>query len=331
MSSTDYPTENYLSELRLRQRRLVMVGGKGGVGKTTCAAAIASHMAEAGLRTLILSSDPTPSLSDIFEVSVGPRETRIEGISNLSALEISSDVVLQCWRERFAPEIYHVVSSFADLDYDFVTEYVGGAPGIEEEYMLYYITELVDAGRYDLVVWDTAPAGHTLRLLHLPELFLKHLEGATKFYLNLYSYLEKAKDAVNLRKGKRSLLHIIEGWQQLSEKIADFITDQQSAEYVLVTIPEALGVRQTERIVEDFAHHQLPVHYLIVNHVIAEADCTFHRIRRDMQEEYIRFLAEKYRDRLVLIFLPLAPHEIRGLERIRVVSTRLFGPRPPIG
>ena len=323
--------EWHLSELRFKKKRLIMVGGKGGVGKTTCAAAIASHMAEAGLRTLILSSDPTPSLSDIFDVPLGASETPINGIVNLSALEISSDVVRERWKERFAPEIYEVVSSFADLDFDFVTDYVGGAPGIEEEYMLYYIMELVDAEHYDLVVWDTAPAGHTLRLLHLPEIFLKHLEGATRFYLNLYNYLEKARGAVTLRKGKRSLLQIIEGWQQLSQKIADFIKDRRSAEYVLVTIPEALGVRQTERILDDFKTHQLPVHYLIINHVITEADCTFHRIRRDMQREYMTLLSETYRDRLILILLPLAPYEIKGLERIQMVSAQLFGPRSTTG
>ncbi len=203
--------KRFLSDIKMGEKQLVMLGGKGGVGKTTCAAAIALHMAEAGKKTLILSSDPTPSLSDIFEVPIGAQEIPIPYAPNLVALEISSEIVLQKWKERFGPEIYEVVSSFADLDCDFVLDYVGGAPGIEEEYMLYFIMELVREGRYNLVVWDTAPAGHTLRLLHLPEIFLRHLEGATKFYLNLYSYLERVKEAPNLKRGKRSLLEIISG------------------------------------------------------------------------------------------------------------------------
>ena len=320
-----------LSDLEKGSQQLILVGGKGGVGKTTCAAAIAVRMAESGRKTLILSSDPTPSLSDIFEITIGAQETPIPHAPNLSALEISSEIVRAKWKDRFGPEIYEVVSSFADLDYDFVLDYVGGAPGIEEEYMLYFIMELVREKRYDLVVWDTAPAGHTLRLLHLPEIFLRHLEGATKFYLNLYSYLERAKEAVKLKKGKRSLLEIISGWQTLSNDIAEFIRDERLAQYIVVTIPEALGVKQTERIIQDFDAHSLPVNYLIINHVIAEADCAFHRTRREMQAHYINLLSEEYRERLNLTLLPLSPKEIKGIESIRQASQILFREGRPSG
>lgn len=313
-----------LSDLEKGSKKLLLVGGKGGVGKTTCAASIALHMAESGKRTLILSSDPTPSLSDIFETAVGARETPIPHISTLTALEISSEIVREKWKDRFGPEIYEVVSSFADLDYDFVLDYVGGAPGIEEEYMLYYIMELVREGRYDLVVWDTAPAGHTLRLLHLPEIFLQHLEGATKFYLNLYSYLERAKEAVKLKKGKKSFLEIISGWQALSNEIAAFIRDERFTEYIVVTIPEALGVKQTERIIQDFDAHGLAANHLIINYVIENADCAFHRMRKEMQEHYITLLSEAYGERLNLTMLPLSPHEIKGIESIRKTSQLLF-------
>jgi len=301
-----------------------MVGGKGGVGKTTCAAAIALRMAEEGKRTLIISSDPTPSLSDIFEIEVGDMVTEIPGKEGLWALEISGEVILSRWKERFGPEIYEVVSSFADLEYDFVLNYIGSAPGIEEEYMLYYIVELVKRGEYEVVIWDTAPAGHTLKLLHLPELFLRHLEGATKFYLNLYSYVEKAKEAVRLRRGKRSLLEIISGWEELSREIASFIRDRSKVEYIVVTIPEALGVRQTERIIKDLEDHGLRAGYLIVNHYIREADCDFHRRRKEMQEGYLSFLKARYGEKLDLVILPLFPLEIKGLERIREVSALLF-------
>jgi arsenite-transporting ATPase len=318
-------TKGSLSDLEKGSKQLILVGGKGGVGKTTCAAAIALRLAASGKRTLILSSDPTPSLSDIFEIPIGPCETPISQVPNLSALEISSEIVLAKWKDRFGREIYDVVSSFADLEYDFVLDYVGGAPGIEEEYMLYFIMELVREGRYDLVVWDTAPAGHTLRLLHLPEIFLRHLEGATRFYLNLYSYFERAKETVKLKKGKKSLMEIITGWQALSNEIAAFIRDDRLTEYIVVTIPEALGVKQTERIIQDFDAHGLPVHYLIINHCIEQADCAFHQARKEMQTHYIRLLTEEYGERLCLTLLPLFPYEIKGTERIEKASDILFG------
>ena len=272
-----------LDLLDKESKRLIMIGGKGGVGKTTCASAIALHFSLKGKKTLIISSDPTPSLSDIFEMQIGDQETPVQNLSNLWGIEISSEVVLQKWKDRFGPEIYEVVSSFASLDYDFV-DYIGGAPGIEEEYMLNYILELVESDQYDLVVWDTAPAGHTLRLLHLPQIFLKHLEAATKFYMNLYSYFEKLKETVRFKKGKRSLLEIISGWEGLAEKVVNFIRDPQKSEFIIVTIPEALGVKQTERIIQDFDTYQLKVNHLIINHVIQNADCEFHRIRKEMQQ-----------------------------------------------
>src|SRR5512136_956289 len=191
--------DHSLKHLDQESKRLIMIGGKGGVGKTTCASAIALHFSLQGKKTLIISSDPTPSLSDIFEMEIGDQETPIQSVENLYGIEISSEVVLKKWKDRFGPEIYEVVSSFTSLDYDFV-DYIGGAPGIEEEYMLSYILELVESDQYDLVVWDTAPAGHTLRLLHLPQLFLRHLEAATKFYMNLYGALEKVARTVRLKK-----------------------------------------------------------------------------------------------------------------------------------
>ncbi len=312
-----------LSRLDHDPKRLIMIGGKGGVGKTTCASAIALHFALQGKKTLIISSDPTPSLSDIFEMEVGDQETPVKNVKDLYAIEISSDVVLKKWKERFGPEIYEVISSFASVEYDFV-DYIGGAPGIEEEYMLNYILELVEGGQYDLVVWDTAPAGHTLKLLHLPQIFLKHLEAATKFYMNLYSYLEKLKESVKLKKGKKSLLEIISGWENLAEKVVGFIRDPQKSEFIIVTIPEALGVRQTERIIKDFDEYQLTVNHLIVNYVIQEADCDFHKVRMEMQKHYINLLREQYAHRIKLILTPLFPHEIKGVERINKISEILF-------
>ena len=298
------------------------------MGKTTCASAIALHFALQGKKTLIISSDPTPSLSDIFEMEIGDRETPIRDLANLWGIEISSEIVLKKWKERFGPEIYEIVSSFASLDYDFV-DYIGGAPGIEEEYMLNYILELVESGQYELVVWDTAPAGHTLRLLHLPQIFLRHLEAATKFYMNLYSYFEKLKESVKFKKGKKSLLEIISGWEELAEKVVNFIRDPEKTEFIVVTIPEALGVKQTERILKDFDEYQLKVTHLIVNYVIQEVDCEFHRVRREMQQGYIGILKDQYSQHIQLIEVGLSAREIKGVERIKKVANILFATNHP--
>lgn len=307
--------------------RLIMVGGKGGVGKTTISAALAFHFAVSGEKTLLISSDPTPSLSDIFETEIGSREKRIRGVEGLYGLEISSEVILQRWKEKFGPEIHEVISAFSNLDYDFV-DYIGGAPGIEEEYMLHAILELVESGTYRRVIWDTAPAGHTLRLLHLPQLFLNHLEAAARFYMNLYGALEKVAGTVRLKKSKRTILQIIEGWKDLSQRVLDFIRDPGETAYVIVTIAEALGVRLTERLLQDFDEFHLKVGHLIVNNLIQEADCDFHRQRQVMHRKYLKALRDQYGKRMALIEVPLLPYEVRGVKRIAQVSEILFPPGP---
>jgi arsenite-transporting ATPase len=303
--------------------KLILVGGKGGVGKTTCSAALAMHFARTGQPTLLISSDPTPSLSDIFEMDIGEREKPIKGVTNLQGQEISAEIIRQRWKERFGPEIYEVISAFANLDYDFV-DYIAGAPGIEEEYMLNYILELVESDRYERVIWDTAPAGHTLRLLHLPQLFLKHLEAAAKFYINLYGAFAKITSTARLKKSKRTLLQIIEGWKELSQKVLDFLGDGRRTSFVIVTIAEALGVRLTERVLKDFEIFHLRVPHLIINNLVQEADCAFHRQRLSMQRKYVNLLRETYGQRMSLVEVPLLPYEVRGVKRITQVSEILF-------
>ena len=303
--------------------KLIMVGGKGGVGKTTCASAIAAKIAAGGKRVLVISSDPTPSLSDIFELQIGAEETRIGGRYELYGLEISSEAVLKRWKERFGGEIYEVITSFAKVDFDFV-DYVGTAPGIEEEYMLSFIVDLVESGRYDIVVWDTAPAGHTMRLLQLPHLFLKHLEAATKFYMNMYSYLGRLKEITGLKGSKRTLLSIIESWEGLSQKIIDFIKNETQTRYVIVTIPEALGVRLTERMIEEFRKNGLKAKDIIINHAVRDGDCQFHRERKEMQKGYIDFMKDKYKDTNITT-LYLSSQEVKGMKRIMDVAAELFG------
>lgn len=302
---------------------LIMLAGKGGVGKTTCSAALAEHFARGGQKTLLISSDPAPSLSDIFETEIGPAEKEIPGVPNLHGTEIHPEVIRRRWKERFGPEIYEVLSAFSNLDYDFV-DYLGGAPGIEEEYLMNYIVELVENGGYERVVWDTAPAGHTLRLLQLPQLFLSHLEAAAKFYLNLYGAFEKMAQTVKLKKSKRTVLEIISGWEELSQRILNFLRDPKRTAFILVTIAESLGVRLTGRVLKELEDFGFSVRHLIVNHLIQEADCPFHRRRRAMQQPHLTLLRETYGRRREIVEVPLLPDEVRGLRGIREIAGILF-------
>ncbi|MBS3783674.1 MAG: ATPase, partial [Anaerolineae bacterium] len=122
-------------------KRVFMFGGKGGVGKTTSSAATALHYALKGRRTLIITSDYTPSLSDIFEAEIGPHERPVPGVDGLFALEIDPDEVMRRWKRKFGPEVYEAASALVDMPYDELVDYVAMAPGIQEEFMLDYILE----------------------------------------------------------------------------------------------------------------------------------------------------------------------------------------------
>lgn len=304
-----------LSQLDDGKKRVLMFGGKGGVGKTTCSATTALHYASLGRRTLIISSDLTPSLSDMFEMEVGPTEKPVKGVDNLYALEIGPEEVMKRWKEKFGPEIYEAACSLIDMEYDEVIDYVGMAPGIQEEFMLDYVLERIKDGSYDLIVWDTAPAGDTLRLLELPHKFIAHLRIAPKVYLQV-------KDAFKLK--KVPFLNIIEGWKALAEEVTNFMRDPQNTEFILVTIPEGLGVYQARRLVKEFEGFGLQIRYILVNNVIKNPDSDFYSQRMEMQRKYIDMLSNDHGDRMHLIEVPLFPHEIKGVESLRELEAVLF-------
>ncbi len=306
-----------LTSLDRTDKRVLMFGGKGGVGKTTSSAATALHYAMTGRKTLIITSDLTPSLSDIFEAEIGPTEKPVPGVENLHALEISPDEVMRRWKEKFGPEVYEAASALVDLPYDEVIDYVAMAPGIQEEFMLDYILEHVRGGRYDLIVWDTAPAGDTLRLLGLPERFIEHLRVAPRVYLEV-------KDTFNL--SRTPFTEIIESWKKLAREVTQFFSDPDNVAFILVTIPEALGVYQSRRVIKDFKKHGLDVRHMIINDVVRDHhDCDFLQQRAEMQRPYLEMLKDEYGDKMTLVELPLLPYEVKGVERLKDVEQILFG------
>jgi arsenite-transporting ATPase len=306
-----------LSELDSSNKRVLMFGGKGGVGKTTCSATTALHYASLGRKTLIISSDLTPSLSDIFEMEIGPTEKPVRGVENLDALEIGPDEVMKRWKKKFGPEIYEAASSLIDMEYDEVIDYAAMAPGIQEEFLLDYVLEHVKDGTYDLIVWDTAPAGDTLRLLELPYNFIAHLKTAPKVYM-------RVRDALKLK--KVPFLDLIESWKALAEEVTGFMRDPENTEFLLVTIPEGLGVYQARRLVKEFHRFGLEIRYILVNNVLANAESDFNRRRMEMQQGYIQILRDEYGDGRKILEVPLFAREIKGVERLRELEQVLFAP-----
>jgi len=297
-----------------------MFCGKGGVGKTTCASSTAIHYADRGFRTLLISTDPAPSLTDILEVDVKGKITKIHGVENLDAVELDYSRIFDMWKEKFGEEVYAVVSSFLPVGRE-ILDYIAGAPGIDEEFALSYVYDLYTGEEYDVIVWDTAPAGGTLSLLYLQETFYTHMRDAAKLYIRLKETLESLTG-----REKRDPLKIIREWEQLAKDVLDMIRSENTTAY-LVTIPEGLGVSQTERIKQDLEKFDIQIGGIIVNNLIPhEVDASSDLLskRRQVQEKYMNILEKTYSGRLPLRKLPLQGHEVIGVEALREIGKQLY-------
>ena len=300
--------------------KIIMFCGKGGVGKTTCASVTAVHLAIKGKRTVLLSTDPSPSLSDILEMDVSGEVRVVPSQGRLGAVELDFDMVMRLWKERFGKEVFEVASSFLPVDQEII-DYVAGAPGIGEEFALSYIYDLYNSEDYDIIVWDTAPIGGTLSLLKLEDTFYRHLGEAEKMYV-------KVRGALNsLIKGtiRRDPLKIINEWHSLTKDVLDMVRDVNT-QALLVTIPEALGVNQTLRVAQDLDKFGVHVMGLIINNIlnIESMDSSFYRSRREMQQQHIRHLESIYCGKVPVVQIPLQPFEIKGMNTLKKMERQLF-------
>jgi arsenite-transporting ATPase len=292
-------------------KRVTMFAGKGGVGKTTCAGAAALHYALLGEPTLIISTDPTPSLSHIFEVTSKQKPCRV--VDCLYLAELGFDEVRQMWDRKFGREVYEVFSSFVSVGYDEFIDFMSSIlPGLSDEFMVDYIRELAQVNEYQHIVWDTAPLGQTLGLLGTPAMLRRHLRPAPR----IYSRLKLGADT------RRPVLEILKGWERLSAEDMAFLKSEVS--FTLVTIAEALAIEQLDGILAELAHHEFNAVQLIINNVIKEIGTSaFLKARADQQKHYLDLVYDKYAQ-MQIVEIPLFPHEIKGVDRLRLVEKHLF-------
>ncbi len=286
--------------------------GKGGVGKTTCSASLATYLASNGDETLLISSDPSPSLFDIFGFPRRPGGIyRVSGLERLDVIELDEAVVLEMWKERFGSEVFEVVSSFFPVD-ESILDYIAGAPGISEEFVLAYLLEEYRLGGYDFIVWDTAPAGGTLRLLRLEEQFYEHLGEAGRLYFSVKSVLDRLK-----RKGGRNPLSIIEEWRALARDVLDFMSSDAVRAFI-VTIPEWLGYAQTVRIVGELGEFDVSIGGILVNQVAETGICQGEvwDKRSEVHAHYMEMIREEFGGRYKVKSVPVLPYEVKGVDRL---------------
>jgi arsenite-transporting ATPase len=292
------------------QKTITVFAGKGGVGKTTSAAATALHYARCGQRTLVISTDPTPSLADIFEIAGSGRAVRVTDY--LVMHELGLNEIKQMWETKFGREVYEVFSSFVSIGYpEFVDFMTSILPGLGDEFMLDYIRELSRKDDLDVIIWDTAPLGQTLMLLETPTLLRRHLRMAPR----IYSRLKIGPQS------RKPVLEILKRWEQLSAANIDFLHNE--VQFCAVTIAEALAVNQLKGVFAEMERYGLKLEQLIINNLVRADGSTFLTRRAEQQKRYLNAIRE-ISPGLPVIEVPLFPGEIKGLEMLSKFEEYLF-------
>ena len=308
----------------------VLYGGKGGVGKTTMAAATALASARDGTATLVVSTDPAHSLSDTLETPVADEPERIREEIPLYAAEIDPEAALA--DGPFGGESNPLTGMLGDGP-----DPLGGSmPGSDEAAAIRLLLEYLDDPRFDRVVVDTAPTGHTLRLLELPEM-LDSMVG------KLLTLRDRMGGMVGGLFGddadEEEGIDDLREFSARIERLRDLLRDPARTDFRVVMVPEELSVRESERLLDRLAAFEIPVGTVVVNRVMQDptevvdvdpdlfvapnhTDCEFCARRWDVQQEALARSQDIFRGHEVRR-VPLFAEEVRGERLLRVVAACL--------
>ncbi|HEX8852880.1 MAG TPA: TRC40/GET3/ArsA family transport-energizing ATPase, partial [Pyrinomonadaceae bacterium] len=307
--------------------RYLFFGGKGGVGKTSAACAAALLLLERaapGEHILLFSTDPAHSLSDSLDAEVGDRlvevararTTDADNAPRLFAREMDATRALAEFKTRHRAVLKEIADRGTLLDESDINELLDlSLPGMDEVMSLFELSEVERMARFARVVVDTAPSGHTTRLLRLPEVF-------TRWIAALDRMAEKHRFLVArfARTGRARADEVDLFLDELSERVRAvraMLFDAERTTFTLVAIPEAMSVEETARYYEFLVGAGVPVKSLVVNRVEREHDaCPYCRARVAAQARWLAALEERFAS-LAISRVPLLASEVRGAQALR--------------
>jgi len=294
--------------------KLILFGGKGGVGKTTFASSAGLYLANNNKNTLLISTDPAHSLADSLGKDIGDEVRQIEGVDKLSALEISAEKALSGFKIEYDAELRRLFDTSTYLDKEDIDSILSlPIPGIDEVMGFKTILDLIEERKFDKYIVDTAPTGHALRLLTFPELLDDWIKVLAKMRWK-YRYM------VTSFAGKYkpdSADDFLMSMKKTVKKIEGLLKDQSRCEFIVVTIPEDMAIKETERLIGNLDHYGMKVKQLIINNVIPEESrCPFCQARRKGQDKYISEIRDKFSD-LKITVIPLQPYEVKGINALK--------------
>jgi arsenite-transporting ATPase len=304
--------------------KFILSGGKGGVGKTSCAGAMAVLSANRGFRTLVLSTDPAHSLSDSFDQDLSGGEViPIKGFKNLWGMEINTEKGMQDFQQVLGDS---PMGPGAEMATSLLGDMSGMSPPGSDEAMAFgKILEFIEDASYDRVIFDTAPTGHTLKLLELPDLLDSWLGKMLTLRQRLSSMMGGLRSMLG---GAEQEDNSWEMLQQTKEKIRAAnvqLSDPEITQFIVVMIPEAMAVFETQRLLLSLKQWKIPANNIVVNQLVPpNPSCQFCSKRYEMQQTNLKDIGELYSD-MDLIEVPLFDGEIRGIEELTKLGKILTG------
>jgi arsenite/tail-anchored protein-transporting ATPase len=313
------------------ERRYVMFGGKGGLGKTTFSAATAWWLARRGNKVLVFSVDPQASLSDIFQRDIfgkGP----VEIVDNLWAQEIDADRRVKDYQDEIRQKILDMYS--LDKVPDEIEEYIEAAsaePAMEESAIFDSVVDIVVEGDYDYYIYDLVPLGHALYYLSMAKVYDEWIGKITHLREEMREYEEVA---ARIRRDQELQEDLILGeLQDIRKRInaaSRILTDREKTAFFFVLVPEEMVLIDTRKAAEMFARFDVPIGGYVVNRVLPEDLAAgdgvpaFLKNRLQLQERYLgeidrRFGAE------VLASVPELERDVTGLEMIEKLARIMYG------
>jgi len=323
--------------------RLLLFGGKGGVGKTTTSSATAVWLADAGLKVLLVSSDPAHSTSDSLDTNLGPVPVEVDGVPGLFGLEMDPEAKLSNLLPKVGEAVNNMGSGgmgglgglgmmldpsakdeFEDVKSDIKTADMI-LPGLDEALAFDELLRHMENPTWDVVVFDTAPTGHTLRFLSLPEL----IESWSGRLLRLMRVSGGIRSMLFGRKESDAMKDELERFRRRVLHVRRVLSDPATSSFTLVTIPERMGINETVRAHESLVEYNLPIGGCLVNRITPEFDHPFLQKRRLQELERIEELGQQLGG-VNVGQLELADGEIVGIEALRSVGRLLYGEPNPL-
>jgi len=300
--------------------RWIFVGGKGGVGKTTTACALAAQLARTRGSVLVVSTDPAHNVSDAFRQRFSGSPERVDGFDNLFAMEVDAEG--------------KAGDSLGGAPDGLLADLTSAIPGIDEAMGFAEVLRMVNSLDFDTVVFDTAPTGHTIRLLQLPSALNKSLAKLHSLSSGLGGMLQQAMSMLSgsaSGEGSQSIQERLDELKSAVENVSNQFRDHSLTTFVCVCIPEFLSLYETERLVQQLADLEMDCRNIVINQVLFPQEVVASRLLRkrlEMQSKYLEQYDDLYED-FHIVKVPALDEEVKGPDDVKSFSKLLVSPYEP--